>query len=510
MSLINDALRKAESIQPAAAPPPPPVAGPAQAATPPPLPPATPTPPAAPAATTPAAPSPVKLATPPPAPAQPPATPAPAPTASATPSPLRLSLAPTSPAAPASAGSSPALAPAATPAPTLTTPLRLNLSTPAPTSAPLPPAGTLAPTPTPPPATLPPLQTAASAPAAPAPASLPPASAPTGTPAGAPAPANPEDATLESLRQQYKQAGASDALASEKAIATAALEPSGLKFRLSAPETMAQAGEAAIVATPSIPKPGTPTPPPGTPPPPAGLRVPTPELAAAFLASNPVPAGAAAGATPAPDAPPAAPGATAPVPGKPRPAATAKGSATKSANPESILLVVGGILAVLLGGGLTAAYLVFRDKPAPKSAQVSVDDGAEAMNVPEAAHPVNPSVSTPPPGTDTAVADPAATVTPDTTAASVATPTPAAAEPAPPPPPPPPRVNRPDPTILAWVQKIQLTGIRSGPVPKVFMNGKLYEVGEIVNYELGLKLTSIAGKVLYFEDAESNTYEYRF
>lgn len=302
--------------------------------------------------------------------------------------------------------------------------------------------------------------------------------------------------------------GTADALATEKAIATAALDSTEVKLRTTEADPLAGAPAGPAVTTLPLQKPEA-APgglAPGSINPLTGLRVPTPELAAAFLASNPAPAATTKEAVPGAPSTPSAGARPAP------PKATRK----VSANPEKILLVVGGILAVLIGGGLTGVYLYLR---APTKAPPPPLVTEEAP--PEDPAPPPTDVAVPTPGSpETAVAsttgtppatDPTSTATPPDGAPATGEATPPATSAATPPAPPPPRVNRPDPTILAWVQKIELSGIRPGAIPKVFMNGKLFEVGEVVNFQLNLKLTAVKdGKVLLFEDAEGNTYEYRF
>jgi hypothetical protein len=341
----------------------------------------------------------------------------------------------------------------------------------------------------------------------PVPALAPQANPATDTPAAAgpsSAPAKSSDKPLEALRDQYHSQAEADLLAREKAIAAAALEPPELRARLA---TDASAAPAVIgpVSTLQLPRPDAapagPAPAAGGPLP--GLRVPTPELAAAFLASNPTPAAARESA---PGSGPEAPNDARPKPPVP--------PRKKTANPEQILIVVGSILAVVIGCGLMGVYLYLRapaKAPPPAGTTEETPPEPPPAATPTPATPAPDSAETAPAATTSTV--PAATPTdtpPGPPPASPATDQPPATGEATPPAPPPPRVNRPDPTILAWVQKIELTGIRGGSVPKAFMNGRLYEVGEVVNFQLGLKLTAIKGKVLHFEDAEGNTYEYRF
>jgi hypothetical protein len=96
----------------------------------------------------------------------------------------------------------------------------------------------------------------------------------------------------------------------------------------------------------------------------------------------------------------------------------------------------------------------------------------------------------------------------------------AAPEPAPPPEPvarpiqpqpPAVHVNRPDPDVLAYVNTLKVRGIRiTNGESKVLMNNKVYKTGEIVNYDLNVKLSEVSGQELIFEDVQGNTYVARF
>ncbi len=74
-----------------------------------------------------------------------------------------------------------------------------------------------------------------------------------------------------------------------------------------------------------------------------------------------------------------------------------------------------------------------------------------------------------------------------------------------------PWVNNPYPEVIAYVDSIKITGIRtSNGRSKVLMNNKIYKTGEIVNRSLGLKLTDVRKDELVFEDAEKNIYTAHF
>lgn len=73
------------------------------------------------------------------------------------------------------------------------------------------------------------------------------------------------------------------------------------------------------------------------------------------------------------------------------------------------------------------------------------------------------------------------------------------------------RVNRPDPDVLAYVNTLKVRGIRvTNGESKVLMNNKVYKTGEIVNYDLNVKLSEVTGEELIFEDIQGNTYVARF
>ncbi len=74
-----------------------------------------------------------------------------------------------------------------------------------------------------------------------------------------------------------------------------------------------------------------------------------------------------------------------------------------------------------------------------------------------------------------------------------------------------PWVNNPSPEVIAYVDSIKVTGIRtSNGRSRVLMNNKVYKTGEMVNRSLGLKLTDVRPDELVFEDAEKNIYTAHF
>ena len=150
-----------------------------------------------------------------------------------------------------------------------------------------------------------------------------------------------------------------------------------------------------------------------------------------------------------------------------------------------ILLVAGVVFIGFIGAmGLGAYFIINSDRPAQMAeATAPVIEAAEVIAIPEP-EPV-------------AAADPEPE--PEVNPLPVL------------PPPPTVRINRPDPDVLAYVNTLNVRGIRiTGGESKVLMNNKVYKTGEIVNYDLNLKLSEVSGKELIFEDVQGNTYIARF
>jgi hypothetical protein len=82
-----------------------------------------------------------------------------------------------------------------------------------------------------------------------------------------------------------------------------------------------------------------------------------------------------------------------------------------------------------------------------------------------------------------------------------------------PPPAPRPVVSRPpapprqDPRILVFIDKLKVLGIRAaGSDSKVLMSGRVYRLNDIVDYELGLRLTGVGTTTLTFLDESGVVY----
>ena len=206
----------------------------------------------------------------------------------------------------------------------------------------------------------------------------------------------------------------------------------------------------------------------------------------------------------------------------------------KRAQPRStqqlVVLGVGGIVLVVLSVVVTV-WLVNRPSavppaslvaahPAPKTAQDSTAPApvivppviapapvADAPPKPAAppALPIAAAVHAPAP---TPAPPPAPTPSP-AMAATDSSPPPTAAAPAPTPAPAEPVKS--DERVHAFVDAIHVTGIRSsGSDSRVLMNDRVFRVNDIVERNLGLRLTKVESGSLTFTDANGATYVKNF
>jgi hypothetical protein len=265
----------------------------------------------------------------------------------------------------------------------------------------------------------------------------------------------------------------------------------------------------------------------GTPPavvvPPAGL------IAADVTASGIAPHSPAATIPPSAPAPaptpapaPARAAATAPAPHFPPPARPSKLPTVILAITCGLLVVAIGLsaflLIVVLGGTEQRTAGTKQDPTAPKPAIAASTETAEAMPAPvpstaPAAQTVPSEASPAPAAATTAAAPPPESARADSSsspAPAVSLPSPSTVTTTVATPPPPRRVNRIDPRVQAWIQKVRLSGIRTGPQSKALLNDRVYLVGDIVSNELNLRLSGINSRTLEFEDAAGNTYELAF
>lgn len=61
--------------------------------------------------------------------------------------------------------------------------------------------------------------------------------------------------------------------------------------------------------------------------------------------------------------------------------------------------------------------------------------------------------------------------------------------------------------ILAYIDKLKVLGIRAaGSDSKVLMSGRVYRLNDIVDYELGLRLTGVGATTLTFVDENGVVY----
>jgi hypothetical protein len=66
---------------------------------------------------------------------------------------------------------------------------------------------------------------------------------------------------------------------------------------------------------------------------------------------------------------------------------------------------------------------------------------------------------------------------------------------------------RQDPRILVFIDKLKVLGIRAaGSDSKVLMSGRVYRLNDIVDYELGLRLTGVGTTTLTFLDENGVVY----
>jgi hypothetical protein len=65
--------------------------------------------------------------------------------------------------------------------------------------------------------------------------------------------------------------------------------------------------------------------------------------------------------------------------------------------------------------------------------------------------------------------------------------------------------------ILVYIDGLRVTGVRAaGTDSKVLMNDRVYRVNDMVDYELGLRLTSVTTSALTFEDESGVVYTKTF
>ncbi|MCB1103324.1 MAG: hypothetical protein KDK74_01225 [Cephaloticoccus sp.] len=172
-----------------------------------------------------------------------------------------------------------------------------------------------------------------------------------------------------------------------------------------------------------------------------------------------------------------------------------------------ILIVAGAAVIVVLSVVATVYLLRPAPLPPPPPAAPAAPMATAVQPAPEIAMPViklpEPEPApVAPAAADTAPITPAATVTATEPAApeAVAVPPPATAEPA-----------RADERIYAFIDNLQVMGVRSsGADSKVLMNDRVYRVNDLVDRTLALRLIQVGPDRLVFEDANGITYTKTF
>lgn len=199
----------------------------------------------------------------------------------------------------------------------------------------------------------------------------------------------------------------------------------------------------------------------------------------------------------------------------------AKRAAPKSAK-SMVLMAVGVLVIVVLAIALTAWWItrpigqpgteVARAKPAPAApvAEAPAPLVVPAISVPKSAE-VAPRVIAAKPEPKRPVASTAPTeansgsaATPVVTEAPATAPEVASAAPEVKPAP---AAPQPDARIRQFVDSIRVAGIRSsGADSKVLMNDRVYRLNQLVNPELGIRLTKVSSDSLTFTDRNGVEY----
>ena len=193
----------------------------------------------------------------------------------------------------------------------------------------------------------------------------------------------------------------------------------------------------------------------------------------------------------------------------------------KPAGFNTLLLrlgIGGAVLAVVIVGGTILVARKAPSRPPAVAPEVAASQPAEPAVKPAAPAPaptafVVPIVSAPapvaPPKTEAPVAK-SATPKPETAPTVVATtppPAPAKAEPVKPAGPP----AKLEPRAINYIESLRVAGIRASATDsKVLMNDRVYRLGNIIEHELGLKLTGITANSLTFEDERGGSYTRTF
>ncbi len=199
----------------------------------------------------------------------------------------------------------------------------------------------------------------------------------------------------------------------------------------------------------------------------------------------------------------------------------------KRAQPKSakstLLIAVGAAALIVVSMVATALWMSRTPSTETKSA-AATKPGASIAETPSPVLIVPPLASAPAAGTNSTVATTeaplpikpsshATAAAPSAAPRPVPRPSTAAANlpPAPvltaPPAVEPPPAPKQDERVHQFVEAIHVTGIRaSGNESKVLMNDRVYRVNDIVDRELGVRLTKVSSDSLTFTDANGATY----
>lgn len=181
----------------------------------------------------------------------------------------------------------------------------------------------------------------------------------------------------------------------------------------------------------------------------------------------------------------------------------------RGAKASFIPFVIAGSAGVAALG--LAGFFLLRDRPA-----AAAPNPAASVVAPAPATPATTTAPAPKTAENTFVL-PIAAPPPAAPAAAPATPAPAVTASAPEPgPPSPAEARNPEPgrldsRAIQFIDGIKVAGIRAaGTDSKVLMNDRVYRIGDVVEYDLGLRLVGITAGSLTFEDARGARHTRNF
>ena len=198
---------------------------------------------------------------------------------------------------------------------------------------------------------------------------------------------------------------------------------------------------------------------------------------------------------------------------------------TRPAGFYTLLIRLGAgvaLLAVVIIGGV----VLLRKKSGPVESttppvQTTTAQTSAAVQTPVQTLTPQPQAAAPQPATTTFVVP--VVVTPTPTAAKSPAPTSQAEAPKPvaaataapvmakPEPVKPAVTGKLDPKAIQFIESLKVVGIRASTTDsKVLMNDRVYRIGNIVEHEMGIKLTGITSNSLTFEDEHGGSYTRTF